>query len=349
MKSLRYLVAACFIVLVYSSATLAQATNALPALGADPSKTSVSGLSSGAYMAVQYQVAFSESVIGAGVIAGGPYYCAAGTLLNAAVCMGRVPFIPPNPSLMLIAAQGFAASGQIDPLEELRKDRIYVFSGTNDTVVYQQAVDATVAFFKLAGVTGANLVYVKNVPAGHALITPSFGNSCPENASPYISHCKVGKTSYDQPGALLTHIYGHANPPAKKLSGKIVSFNQREFAGSETGMADDAYAYIPVSCSKETACKVHVAFHGCKQSAAVLHDDFYSKTSYNHWADSNNIILLYPQVNASTIPYNPGGCWDWYGYTGPNYALKSGPQLVAVKAMIDRLTSQRSVALTSQH
>jgi len=44
-----------------------------PALGADPSRTSVSGLSSGAFMAVQYQVAFSGSVIGSGIVAGGPY------------------------------------------------------------------------------------------------------------------------------------------------------------------------------------------------------------------------------------------------------------------------------------
>jgi alpha-beta hydrolase superfamily lysophospholipase len=32
-----------------------------------------------------------------------------------------------------------------------------VFSGTKDTVVYQKAVDATVGFFKEAGVPAANL------------------------------------------------------------------------------------------------------------------------------------------------------------------------------------------------
>jgi hypothetical protein len=49
---------------------------------------------------------------------------------------------------------------------------------------------------------------------------------------------------------------------------------------------------------------------------------------------------LYPQVNASDIPFNPQGCWDWFGYTGANYALKSGSQLAAVNAMIGRLTTK---------
>ena len=40
-------------------------------------QTSVSGLSFGAFMAVQLQVDYSDSIIGAGVVAGGPYYCVA--------------------------------------------------------------------------------------------------------------------------------------------------------------------------------------------------------------------------------------------------------------------------------
>jgi hypothetical protein len=63
------------------------------------------------------------------------------------------------------------------------------------------------------------------------------------------------------------------------------------------------------------------------------------------WTESNRIIVLYPQVNASSAPYNPQGCWDWFGYTGMNYALKSGPQLLAVQAMIDRLATDRSAGL----
>lgn len=316
------------------------AADALPSYHGDPLQTSVSGLSSGAFMAVQYQVAYSGTVAGAGVVAGGPYYCAAGSLANTPICMGQVPFVPPNPALMVTAAAGFAAAKQIDPLSDLQNARIYVFSGTQDKIVYQQAVDTTVSFFEQAGVPAANVEYVNDVPAGHAFITPTYGNSCPMNAAPYISHCVVAKHQYDQAGALLKQIYGSLKPPAKTLTGQIVPFNQREFASAATGMADTGYVYVPKSCAAGAPCRVHVAFHGCKQSASVVGDDFFSKTNYNYWADTNNILVLYPQVNATSVPYNPDGCWDWFGYTGPNYALKSGLQMSAVNAMVGRLLSK---------
>ena len=47
----------------------------LPTLAANISETSVSGISSGAYMAGQFQIAHSRIVAGAGIIAGGPYGC----------------------------------------------------------------------------------------------------------------------------------------------------------------------------------------------------------------------------------------------------------------------------------
>jgi poly(3-hydroxybutyrate) depolymerase len=102
----------------------------------------------------------------------------------ASICMGQVPFFPPNPSLMANAAKGFASARQIDPLRNLSKRRVYVFSGTDDSIVRQPAVDATVSFFQQVGVKEDNLMYVNQVPAGHAVITPGFGNDCAANADP---------------------------------------------------------------------------------------------------------------------------------------------------------------------
>lgn len=48
----------------------------LPNLDANLGMVSTSGISSGAYMAVQFHVGFSATVKGAGVVAGGPYHCA---------------------------------------------------------------------------------------------------------------------------------------------------------------------------------------------------------------------------------------------------------------------------------
>ena len=342
MASLRVYSLLCAVSLSAALGSTAHATAPLPVLHGDPGQTSVSGLSSGAFMAVQYQVAFSASVKGAGIVAGGPYYCAGALGYSAAaICMGMVPFMPPNPQVMWSAAQVLASTGEIDPLAGLKNQQIYVFSGTKDTVVYQQAVDATVGFFKLAEVPDTNIRYVNKVPSGHALITPKFGNACPANAAPYISHCAVQGTGYDQAGALLQQIYGKLRPAAKTLGGSIVAFNQREFASAGSGLADDAYLYVPKSCTQAgSSCKVHVALHGCEQSAKVVGNEFYTNTGYNNWADSNQMLVLYPQVNASNLPFNPKGCWDWVGYTGPAYATKAGVQMAAIKAMVDRLTSK---------
>ncbi len=68
--------------LVVSSQSGAQVV-ALPAFNADIKETSVSGLSSGGFMAVQFDVAYSSIIKGAGVIAGGPYFCARGNLNTA--------------------------------------------------------------------------------------------------------------------------------------------------------------------------------------------------------------------------------------------------------------------------
>jgi poly(3-hydroxybutyrate) depolymerase len=84
---------------------------------------------------------------------------------------------------------------------------------------------------------------------------------------------------------------------------------------------------------------VHVAFHGCRQKA----EQFARDAGYNRWADANRMIVLYPQVIARTswALYNPRGCWDWWGYTGPEYHTKAGAQIRAVKAMLERLSAPR--------
>lgn len=323
-----------------AQAALPAKTVALPALGADAQQVSVSGLSSGAFMAVQLQVAYSKSIVGAGVIAGGPYYCAANNVAFAAICMGQVPLFPPNPALMADAAKNFGRARQIDPVSHLAKRRIYVFSGTEDSIVRQAAVDATVAFFRQVGVPEANLAYVNNLPAGHAVITPDQGNDCGANKAPYISHCELDGKGYDQVGALLTQIYGPLKPPASAPAGQLIAFDQRAYAASSTGMAETGYLYVPAACSAAQAhCRVHVAIHGCMQSAESVGDKFVTETGYNRWADSNAIVVLYPQVNKSALPFNPMGCWDWWGYTGAGYAFKAAPQMKAIDAMLRRLSA----------
>jgi Esterase PHB depolymerase len=305
---------------------------------ADPRQTSVSGLSSGAFMAVQLQVAYSATIVGAGVIAGGPYGCAEGNLWFTGICMGQVPAMAPDASTIVGAAKGFAISRVIDSLANLKKRRIYVFSGTQDSVVLQKAVDVTVDVFRQLGVSAAHLQYAADVPAGHAIITPTYGNSCAANAAFYISHCDVGGTPYDQAGAILQQIYGALQAKATAPDRPIVEFDQRAFAAAGSGMAASGYLYVPQACTATAAhCKVHIALHGCEQAADKAGDRFYTHAGYNAWAESNKILVLYPQIDSAALAANPSGCWDWWGYTGADYAFKSGAQMKAIMAMAERL------------
>ena len=53
---------------------------------------------------------------------------------------------------------------------------------------------------------------------------------------------------------------------------------------------------------------------------------------------ANRIVVLYPQAARSRLaPFNPKGCWDWWGYSGPNYASREGLQIRSVWRMVQAL------------
>jgi hypothetical protein len=152
----------------------------LPALGVDAAQTSVSGISSGAYMAGQFHVAFSTTVVGAGVVAGGPWGCASNgsgdTLLlggfdNATrALMGcmKVTGSEPNGAALADAAANFAARRRIDPLSGLAGDRVYLFHGESHSVVTTPVAAAAEAFYRAAGITAGALHTVYALPGGKA-------------------------------------------------------------------------------------------------------------------------------------------------------------------------------------
>ena len=120
----------------------------------------------------------------------------------------------------------------------------------------------------------------------------------------------------------------------------MLAFDQTEFvkAGERHGLAPKGYAYVPEACARDGGCRLHVAFHGCLQNADSIGDAFIRGAGYNEWAEANRIVVLYPQAAAVTDRVagvrldwpNPRGCWDWWGFTGEDFARKSGPQISAV-------------------
>jgi hypothetical protein len=324
----------------------------LPALGADIDATSVSGLSSGAYMAGQFQIAHSRIVIGAGIIAGGPYGCAesvfsdvmpgpGGAFLNLSKAMNgcmldamRAWGVPSVPKLADRTRQ-LARDNRIDPLEALLQDRVYLFAGAKDRTVAPAIVGTAAELYSGLGIPSSHIKLVADIPAGHAFVTESKGIPCGETADPYITHCE-----YDQAGELLGHIYGTLKPRMGEPASDFTVFDQREFVRDlgDHGLADAGVVYVPRTCRGSAGCRVHIVFHGCAQNRAKIGDAFVKDTGFARWADANRLIVLFPQARPSTV--NPQACWDWWGYTGRDYLTRKGPQIVAVRRMLDRLASR---------
>jgi hypothetical protein len=307
-------------------AGLSAAAAPLPALNIDATQTTVSGISSGGYMAVQLHVAYSSRFQkGAAAIAGGPFNCAEGSVISALTrCLGNAPI----PVADLIAGTDkLAREGLIDATSNLAASKVYVFSGASDSAVKEATSTALVTYYQNY-LPAANIVHKKDIAAEHAFVTDDFGGACLTKATPFINNCQ-----FDLAGELLQHLYGKLN--ARKsgaLDGSLSEFDQTIFVTGH-GMGATGWVYVPKACAGNATCRVHVALHGCKQNGTDIGDAFVRNAGYNRWADTNHIVVLYPQTGKGAT----NSCWDWWGYDDANYARKSAPQMTAIMAMLDQL------------
>ncbi|KAH9405782.1 hypothetical protein TYRP_014078 [Tyrophagus putrescentiae] len=318
------------IVVLLVSSQLGEGAESLSKYNVDIKETSVSGISSGGYFAVQMQVAFSSFIKGAGIVAGGPYDCGAEHLV------------------LFLHDHGFAP-GHEWTLENAFL-RVYLISGSLDVVVQRAVVNQLYDYYVTSGhlVAEENVHYNKDLHSGHTFPTDfsSAGdNACSSSSSPFISNCE-----FDGAGAILRHIYGNSltNRTAHP-AGKWITFKQTEFAPSAThiGLAEEGYLYVPKSCASGAKCRLHIAFHGCAQNYATIGSKFLLHTGFDRWADNNHLLVLFPQTKVDYLLHltpangwlnNANGCWDWMGMYGSDFSTKSGVQMATIRKMIERIT-----------
>ena len=315
-------------------AALCLKPNLALAYNIDLKQMSVSGLSSGAYMAGQIHVANSSRFFAAALLAGGPYYCAEGDINLALEECSQTSRKEFDVHRLTQEAQSLSQAKQIDPIANLKNARLYLFSGKLDQTVMPHLSQASHDFYLKLGARSENIKYNDSLETGHAFPSLNYGNPCSTvSESPYINNCRQ-----DVAGDFLKHIY----PDLKERT----EFNKESFylisqdfnhSPRSLSLADHAIAYIPDECQTKK-CRLHIAFHGCRQTTEHIGDQFYMRTGYNEWAENNRLIILYPQAVSSYYPYNPRGCWDWWGYTGPNYHTKSGPQHLVIRNLIDTIS-----------
>ncbi len=317
----------------------------------DPAKVFVAGISSGGFAAVQMHVAHSATFRGAAIYAGGVYWCAGtgGAATALANCGGQtLPTNQASYNSTLAASVAYldmqSSLGTIDASSNLMGQPVYLWSGTQDTVVHPlEMADLNAQYRRY----GARVQFDNQFPAAHGWESPEGELACGTLGSPFMVNCQVNGVAYDSVKTWLTMFLGDLNARNNgRLSGTLYSFDQTEFgASAKVSMSPTGSVFVPRACEQGKACGLVLALHGCKQEAARIGNRWVTQAGINEWADTNRLVVVYPDTIASSAPdpTNPNACFDWWGYSNqldPNYALKSGLQMSVLYSMVQRVTGR---------
>ncbi|MBK8284659.1 MAG: hypothetical protein IPK97_07060 [Ahniella sp.] len=159
----------------------------LPKLSIDPERVTVSGISSGAYMATQVHVALSSQIHGVATVAGGPYGCASGKLdVALSSCMKADP--PIDVAALTASVKAKADAGQVDPLNELADDPVLILHGANDAIVSPKVSQANVDAYA-AMAPEARVEHQSDLPIGHVWPTAAAGDC--SNSGNHVADCGI--------------------------------------------------------------------------------------------------------------------------------------------------------------
>ncbi|WP_199545810.1 PHB depolymerase family esterase [Streptomyces sp. N35] len=315
------LTAALALVAVAAAPAPAEAAFEPPLPALDITDTYVTGISSGGFMASQLQIANSAAFKGAAVFATGPYYCGQGSILHGlAECTGLAST---DPAGIVATARRWSEQGKIDPVAHLAGKPVYTYHGTKDPLVSERMSDEGVQVHRQLG---ARIAYHDTDPAGHGWPRPDGALPCGTTFYPFLIDC-----GNDPQGELLTHWLGSVRPPAATQTGTLSEHDQDRYTpggwAQLYSLGSKSFLYTPDSCAAGKPCKLVVALHGCLSDNKFVGDRFARESYLNEYADTNDLVILYPQTDVSVARGNPQGCWDWWGYTGSDYAQKSAPQM----------------------
>lgn len=297
-------------------------------LSIDPARITVSGISSGAQMTHQLHLAYSDLFSGAAMLAGGPFGCADGSVLNALNrCLGKPGTEIPLDTLSQTIREA-SKDGRLAPLENLADDPVWLFHGSLDTAVPVSVNDALVELYQ-GLIPLQHIAVVTDIPAAHTFPADGQGTACDKVEIPFVGNC-----GYDAAGILLQFLYPDLQQPETEVQTTI---SEVMLGGAKEAMLDStAYLFVPPECKNSDAnCALHMVLHGCAQSASQVQTAFIEQSGYLEWAEKNQIVLAFPQVVASAT--NPLACWDWWGYSDKDYLWRNGKQMKVLSDWIRQL------------
>lgn len=292
----------------------------------------VSGISSGAMMSAQMAISHSTEISKVGLFSSSIYGCSQGDVQSALkICMAGTDKINEKKSLEYTKKK--KVPDEIDSLDNIKKQRVFLFHGKQDKVVKFDVLAKNEYFYtNLKATTKAQSM--DNL--GHSFATNnSSGAACETSISPYINNCQ-----YDSIDAFFKFIYPDKSVATSSTDKqKLYSWNIENIIGSEklnkAHLSKEVYIYIPKSCENNT-CSAHLALHGCHQAPEFVGMDFIEKAGYLEAAEKYKAILIFPSI-LKTVN-NPYGCWDWWGYAeANNFDTKKAPQIEVLYQIMKQL------------
>jgi len=216
--------------------------------------------------------------------------------------------------------------------DHLRQQSIVLLSHLKSKVVRPSAVSQAADMYHLLNVH--KLVHIDLPDANIGLsVNHDQGVDCSLRQSPFLLNCHFDALSlFDHLPSLPLSRYFFSSPSSfhasinnltfKSSSTSFGQYFEIPYSGPSPSLAKFHYAYVPDRC-QHVICHLHIHFHPCKvQSQHILRDYFHDYIEKLHLSSSH--IHFFPQIQASYKPTNVRACFDYYGYSSPNY-LSSVP------------------------
>jgi len=267
----------------------------------------------------------------------------------------------------------------IDPTKNLGSQKVLIYHGRQDQVVNPLMARHWLQWRKRAGSQEAQLILAEGAhtfPSNNPQAA-----SCLTEAPPYVGYCQYDMSMRLLEFIGAPPLPHHVLAPYREIQLKKVSQNIDE---KPLNISDYGYALGPKWCwSNPKRCDIHVALHGCQMNDEFdleLHHEFEKKWSsfLNLWLEerypqemlprrkpnmglwqwigmgqwpqavrNKALIILFPQTSLRSdthYPWNPSGCWDWFGWTSPDYANKKSPEMKWLMRWLNWLIEQEQLS-----
>ena len=294
-------------------------------------------------MASQIAVAHSRTVRGVGVFAGGPFYCV-GIVPRRAEreCMTGAP----DPAASRREAERLAALKLVDPTDNLKQTRSWVLAGSGRRGGFRGGGASHVPVLRRVqrdgrGVRGAAGPGARTADPRLRRRLQSYRVALPQQV-----RCRCRGGDAGPPAAIRRARRRRPGPPAD-ASTRTSSCPCCGACGARPRLTrSGTFTFRSSARIDAAACTSHCtgAGRGRRRSATPSRATPATTPGPRRTILSSCIRRCGRASRRSSRGggrYNPRGCWDWWGYTGTDYATRNGVQIATIVAMVARLGQPR--------